>query len=211
MTEQEKVSLAEGEFWLIPPGLRHRFQKSEEKYRYITLKFKYSDNVRVFKGKDDICCALLNSILSVIKHESGLDPNSSSAKFVIETMLNGIMTRLAVHHQSRQGEPFILSAIKELVSRYGYNVNIPFAAEQLSMSRSQIHYRFSKSTNGSTDIKSFIEDVLLDLAEKHLRYSTMNISEIASELNFPSIYSFSRFYKRKTGLSPLEMRRKERD
>ena len=116
-----------------------------------------------------------------------------------------------MQHQSRQGEPYILSAIKELVSRYGYNVNIPFITEQLAVSRSQLHYRFSKSTNGSTDIKAFIEDVLLSLAEKHLRYSTMNVSEIASELNFPSIYSFSRFYKRKTGKSPLKMRSLERE
>ena len=29
ITEQEKVSLQQGEFWLIPPGLRHRFLKRE--------------------------------------------------------------------------------------------------------------------------------------------------------------------------------------
>ena len=150
-------------------------------------------------------------IFKVIKHELGLDPNSQSAKFVIENMLNGIMTRLAERHQAKQGEPYILSAIKELVSRYGYKVNISFISDQLAISRSQLHYRFSKSTNGSTDIKAFIEESLLTLAEKHLRYSTMNISEIANELNFPSIYSFSRFYKRKTGMSPLKMRNMDRE
>ena len=126
-------------------------------------------------------------------------------------MLSGILSRLTLHHQAKQGEPYICSAIKELVSRYGYQVNIPFAAEKLSLTRSQLHYRFAKSSNGSTDIKAFIEDALLKLPEKHLRYSPMNISEIASELNFSSIYSFSRFYKRKTGISPMEMRKIERE
>lgn len=211
VTEQEKVPLAPGEFWMIPPGLKHRFLKSEEKYQYITLKFQYQGDVRGFKGRDEICEVLLRSILSVIKHGQGIDPNSEAAKFIIETMLNGIMSRLSIHHQSHQGEPYIFSTLKEMVSRYGYKVSIPFAAEKLALTRSQLHYKFSKSSNGSSDIKSFLEDALLALAQKHLRYSTMNISEIASELNFPSIYSFSRFYKRKTGVSPLEMRRLERD
>ena len=211
ITDREKITLRQGELWLIPPGLRHRFLKSEEKYRYITLKFTCDENIHGFKGTDDICCTLLKSILAVIKHECGLDPNSASSKFVIETMLSGILSRLALHHQAKQGEPYICSAIKELVSRYGYQVNIPFAAEKLSLTRSQLHYRFAKFSNGSTDIKAFIEDALLNLAEKHLRYSPMNISEIASELNFSSIYSFSRFYKRKTGISPMEMRKIERE
>ena len=210
VTDLEKITLEPGELWLIPPGLRHRFLKSEDKYRYITLKFICEENIHGFKGNDDICCTLLKSILAVIKHECGLDPNSVSAKFVIETMLSGIISRLAHHHQAKQGEPYIFSAIKELVSRFGYQVNIPFAAEKLALTRSQLHYRFAKSSNGSTDIKAFIENALLHLAEKHLRYSPMNISEIAAELNFPSIYSFSRFYKRKTGISPLDMRRMER-
>ena len=210
VTDQEKLTLSCGELWLIPPGLRHRFLKGGEKYRYITLKFTCDENIYQFKGSDDICCSLLRSILAVIKHECGLDPNSASAKFVIETMLGGIISRLSCHHQAKQGEPYICSAIKELVSRFGYKVNIPFAAAKLSLTRSQLHYRFAKSAHGSTDIKAFIEDALLHLAEKHLRYSPMNISEIAAELNFPSIYSFSRFYKRKTGVSPLEMRKRER-
>jgi len=36
----------------------------------------------------------------------------------------------------------------------------------------------------------------------------MNLSEIAKEMNFPSIYAFSWFYKRKTGMSPLQSRKK---
>mgnify|MGYP000669983467 FL=1 len=53
-----------------------------------------------------------------------------------------------------------------------------------------------------------VEDILLELAEKHLQYSSMTLTEIAREMNFPSIYVFSRFYKRKTGVSPLKKRRK---
>lgn len=209
LTPEETVELQPGELWLIPPGLSHRFLKSEEKYRYITLKFQSDAVIHSFSGRDQVCGTLCNAISNIIKHDAGIDPNSADAKFVIETMLAGIIARLSKHPASRHGEPIICSAIRELVSRYGYNVNIPFAAQKLNMSRSQLHYKFSKSTGGSTDIKSFIEDLLLHLAEKHLRYSPMNISEIAAELNFPSIYSFSRFFKRKTGLSPLEMRKSE--
>ena len=62
-------------------------------------------------------------------------------------------------------------------------------------------------TQDMEDISS-MEDILLELAEKHLQYSSMTLTEIAREMNFPSIYVFSRFYKRKTGVSPLKKRRK---
>ncbi|MGN0873353.1 MAG: helix-turn-helix domain-containing protein, partial [Victivallales bacterium] len=69
-------------------------------------------------------------------------------------------------------------------------------------------YRFSKEYNGNTNLKRFIEEILLELAEKHLQYPSMTLTEIAGEMNFSSIYVFSRFYKRKTGVSPLKKRRK---
>lgn len=208
-TSTETFSLKQGEFWLIPPGTQHRFLKGNSDYRYVTLKFDCAENISEFKGSDPACCAILGSVREIISRNSDLDPHSPAAKFVIENAVNGIMNKLKMLKDPEHQEPDLFNTIRSCVGRDGYLVDINYMAEHLRLTRSQLHYRFAKSTgNNSNNIRDFIEEVLINIAEKHLRYSPMNISEIANELNFPSIFCFSRFFKRKCGISPLELRRK---
>jgi AraC-like DNA-binding protein len=47
----------------------------------------------------------------------------------------------------------------------------------------------------------------LSMAQNMLENSERNISEIAESLNFANVYVFSSFFKRKTGVSPLQYRK----
>ena len=208
-TSTGRFFLKQGEFWLIPPGVQHRFLKGNAGYRYVTLKFDWAGKISEFKGLEPACCAILCSVRDIISRSSDLDPHSAAAKFVIENAVNGIINKLKMLNEHERNEPDIFNTIRSCVGRDGYLVDINYMADHLHLTRSQLHYRFAKSTgNNSNNIRDFIEEVLINIAEKHLRYSPMNISEIASELNFPSIFSFSRFFKRKRGISPLELRKK---
>lgn len=44
-------------------------------------------------------------------------------------------------------------------------------------------------------------------AKRLLRYTTMSSSQITTELGFADTGYFSRFFKRETGLSPIEFRK----
>lgn len=57
-----------------------------------------------------------------------------------------------------------------------------------------------------TTAKAKIEDRLLNEARHFLSYTTLSVREIADSLNFDSDSYFVRFFKRKTGLTPLEYR-----
>ena len=202
-------TLKQGDFWLIPPGVQHRFLKGGSPYRYITLKFDYSDTIPEFRGSDAACRNILESVQHILQRKSDLDPHSLAAKFVIENAINGIMNKLMQLNDPNVQSSDLLNTIRSFVGRDGYTVDINYLAEHLHLTRSQLHYRFAKSMeNSSNNIRNFVEDVLVNIAEKHLRYSPMNSSEIANDLKFPSIFCFSRFYKRKRGISPLELRRK---
>ncbi|MEI3005552.1 MAG: hypothetical protein V8T87_13170 [Victivallales bacterium] len=67
--------------------------------------------------------------------------------------------------------------------------------------RSQLQVPLSPGQAAAKHTSSvfFTEDILLELAEKHSQHSSTRLTKIAREMNFPSIYVFSRFYKRKTG------------
>ncbi len=57
-------------------------------------------------------------------------------------------------------------------------------------------------------MKAYIDKARLAKAEEMLTYSEFNISMIAHELGFRDLYSFSRFFKSHTGISPREYMKK---
>ena len=59
-------------------------------------------------------------------------------------------------------------------------------------------------------LKAYIDNELAERARRYLDYSERNISEVASQLGFPDIYSFSRFFSRMNkGLSPTAFRKRK--
>jgi len=50
-------------------------------------------------------------------------------------------------------------------------------------------------------------EILLAFACKHLRESDVGIGELSDMLHFNNVYTFSRFFKSKTGLSPSAYRK----
>ncbi len=204
--KNDNFILNPGEFWLIPPQCRHEFRESRNRYEYLSLKFLCSRSIPEFRGKDTVSQYNMTAIRHIICDEQPVSPFTPEGKEIIEGHLCGMMRHLAYfRNPDRQETPFIMACRTE-VCKMGYLVNVSALAEHFHYTRSQFQYRFANEHGGNAHIKHFIEDILLKQAEKHLRYSAMNLTEIAKAMNFPSIYVFSRFYKRKTGMSPLKVR-----
>ena len=207
-TETEVFSLAAGDFWLIPPELKHHFLDSLEPYEYLSFKFNCNRILPPIRGNDPVVRYFLDRILEIISPAKGFSPFTPEGKLIVESHLGGLLRHLAASSREVPRESPFVMAIREEVCQEGYAVNVSLLAESLHLTRSQLQYRFAKEHLGNTNIKHFIEEILVSLADRHLKYSPMNLSEIAKEMNFPSIYTFSRFYKRKTGMSPLQYRKK---
>ena len=54
--------------------------------------------------------------------------------------------------------------------------------------------------------KHFIQDKIIDLAKERLSTTDLSVSEIAYELGFEHIQSFSKLFKSKTDFTPSEFR-----
>ena len=89
------------------------------------------------------------------------------------------------------------------------NLNLPLdnnaIAAQANMSISNLARRF-KAEVGTT-IRSYIQHQHLEFARYYLQKTAMQIDEIAEQCGFLSSSSFSHFFKKATGLSPLEYRK----
>ena len=116
----------------------------------------------------------------------------------------------ALHYGVRQDSrlPRIISIVNSLISRNGGRIKIHELAERSGYSRDYLN-RVIRSKYG-IPLKVYIDNELAERARRYLDYSERNISEVAAQLGFPDIYSFSRFFSRmNNGLSPTAFRKRK--
>src|SRR5690606_2990291 len=81
---------------------------------------------------------------------------------------------------------------------------VQFVADTLNVSQKYLSGLLKVITGQST--QQHIHGKLIDRAKEKLSTTHLSISEIAYELGFEHLQSFSKLFKTKTSLSPLEFR-----
>ncbi len=115
------------------------------------------------------------------------------------------LTRRKVNHQ-------LLGRLEEVLAAYLDSEALPtrglptvqYVADALHVSPTYLSSLLKVLTGQST--QSYIHDKLLEKAKVALSTTGLSVSEIAYELGFEHPQSFSKLFKAKTNLSPLEFR-----
>ena len=158
----------------------------------------------------------INSIIENIKQEYHSNIDNFSQNIIIsqlETLLNyaerfyqrQFITRKIRNHQ-------ILDRLEKLLSDY-FNDDVlvikvvptvQYISDNLNISSSYL-LTLLKTLTGRTT-QQYIHDKLIDKAKEKLSTTDLSVSEIAYELGFEHLQSFSKLFKTKTNFSPLEFR-----
>jgi AraC-like DNA-binding protein len=176
--------------------------------------FDYSVNEALFLSKKEE--KALNGIIENIKEEYHANIDKFSKQIIIshiETLLNyserfynrQFITREKVNHQ-------ILERLEKLLADYFNSENlvtkglptVQYIADNLNISPKYLSGLLKVLTGQST--QQHIHDKLIDKAKEKLSTTNLSVSEIAYELGFEHSQSFSKLFKTKTKLSPLEFR-----
>lgn len=180
------------------------------KYEY----FDYAVNEALFlSDKEEI---IINGIVENIKNEYHANIDKFSQDIIIshlETLLNyaerfyqrQFITRKISNHQ-------ILDKLEKLLSDYFNSDNlatkglptVQYISENLNVSPTYLRGLLKTLTGQST--QQHIHDKLIEKAKEKLSTTDLSISEIAYELGFEHLQSFSKLFKTKTKQSPLEFR-----
>lgn len=176
--------------------------------------FDYSVNEALFlsEKEEDI----LNVIIQIIRQEYHTNIDKFSQDIIvsqIETLLNyserfyqrQFITRKITNHQ-------ILDRLEKLLANYFENDDlimkglptVQYIADMLNISPSYLSGLLKTLTGQST--QQHIHDKLIEKAKEKLSTTDLSVSEIAYELGFEHSQSFSKLFKTKTQLSPLEFR-----
>ena len=85
------------------------------------------------------------------------------------------------------------------------------------MNTAQLNYQFSKTLkqhdlpHEQYSVKKIIDEALLYLINRYLDFTDFSLEAIASQMKFNNVYTFSRFYKRLSGISPGRRRSRNRE
>lgn len=108
-------------------------------------------------------------------------------------------------YSSRKNELF-KKFINELISSHSVSREVLFYANELGVSCGYLNEVCNEVSAHSA--KEIIDSAVAARLKYELSYTGKTIQELSDEYNFPSQSYFSRYYKRMTGMSPSEFRKK---
>jgi AraC-like DNA-binding protein len=184
--------------------------KNIKKYGY----FDYSVNEALFLSDKEE--AIINGIVKNIENEYHANIDKFSQDIIIshlETLLNyaerfyqrQFITRKITNHK-------ILDRLEKLLSDY-FNSDdlitkglptVQYISDNLNVSPTYLRSLLKTLTGQST--QQHIHEKLIEKAKEKLTTTDLSVSEIAYELGFEHLQSFSKLFKTKTKQSPLEFR-----
>lgn len=184
--------------------------KSIKQYEY----FNYSVHEALFLSEKEE--AVMNNIIQNIEQEyhSNIDKFSQTVIIAqLELLLTysqrfyerQFITRKISNHQ-------ILGRLEDLLTGYFNNYDlinkglptVQYIARKLNVSPNYLSSLLKVLTGQNT--QQHIHDKLIEKAKEKLSTTNLSVSEIAYELGFEHSQSFSKLFKSKTNLSPLEFR-----
>ncbi|MBT2560910.1 helix-turn-helix transcriptional regulator [Pedobacter sp. ISL-68] len=177
--------------------------------------FDYSVNEALFLSEDEEI--KIQQITDNIKQEYQTNIDKFSQRIIIsqlETLLNysqrfyqrQFITRHKVHHQ-------FLERLEILLKDYfeGNNLkeqglpSVQLLSDKFNMS--QYYMRSLLKTLTGQTTQQHIHEKLIEKAKEKLSTTELSVSEIAYELGFEHSQSFSKLFKAKTDISPMEFRK----
>lgn len=138
--------------------------------------------------------------------------NDIPAKTYIDTLITPLCCMLDLAYQ-RQTElqantqSFCGALVEYIKQNHTQNINSEDICRHFSCSRSTISHKFNKHMRMS--IKSYINILRIEDAKYLLKYSDLNITEIAFCVGFRDSNYFTGIFKKKVGMSPTAYRKSQ--
>ncbi len=184
---------------------------SIKKYEF----FDYSVNEALFLSEDEEI--KVQQIVENIRQEYQTNIDTFSQNIIIsqlETLLNysqrfyqrQFITRQKGHHQFLEKLEILLNDYFDGTHLKEHGLpSVQFLSNEFKMSP-QYMRSLLKTLTGQTT-QQYIHEKLIEKAKDRLTTTNLSVSEIAYELGFEHSQSFSKLFKIKTNVSPLEFRR----
>lgn len=187
-------------------------QKMEQ---YTLFSYKVREALRLTDRERTVINQLLDNV-EELTHEARTPGTDALIIANIDLLLS-----YCLHFYERQFKTHsrennvLLSKLESLINGYLSSSepmtkglpNVAFCADRLNMSPGYLS-DLIKAATGKSALK-YIHDKLVEFAKYRLANSEKTVNEVAYSLGFEYLQHFTRFFKKNTGFSPTEYRRKK--
>lgn len=149
---------------------------------------------------------LLRTIVGAFQKHPGFD--SGEALGCLRVFLSRKLRQVqCLPHGNVSGrDPLFESLLARVRENYNRPLNIKILAEMLGLSESYLRKMVRKQLNG-IPLGAFLRHQRFSHAYELLQHTELTVREIAATCGYADIFSFSRAFKRDSGVSPTEFRK----
>ena len=210
--------IEKGSFYLLSPSQVH-LPLIENDFHCFLLRFDLSifsqtsffDKLSIFHFDSLIVqepdySDVYSNLITLCEEFNQDRPFKQSTIHNLLTILLIKIQRLLPDVVTSKTETTIFSSLNQLMEENNYKMVTPsYYAKKLKISLKSLNEAVKKYTGQVCG--EYIRSKTIIEAKRLLRYTTMSSSQITTELGFADTGYFSRFFKRETGLSPIEFRK----
>lgn len=209
-----------GDTILIRENVEHEQYAITEGARKISMAYRLTENQTVFNRADKSC--LLDA---TVIHDSGslfalfqqINEEFKAQRLGFRDMIGSLLFQITMEYERHiSAAPSADAVIQRIDKRVeeiktfisdnlSSDITTMDVADVLHLSKRQINRIVLKEFG--TSCNSLIKQVKHKKAQELLLYSDKSIQDIASELGYSNVYSFSKFFKSQEGMPPALFRR----
>eukprot|EP00831_Metopus_contortus_P057460 TRINITY_DN4986_c0_g1_i2.p1 TRINITY_DN4986_c0_g1~~TRINITY_DN4986_c0_g1_i2.p1 ORF type:complete len:273 (-),score=51.55 TRINITY_DN4986_c0_g1_i2:529-1347(-) len=200
--EDQQLRLGSGDFILIPPFYPHRFVYEGICHFYsvkMECKGKAFKNQAYYEKTTDTEI-LLDTLFRLFKSRDTLPQSDYKiCAPVIDAFINSVLPDDFIN------DTVIEQAVRFIDANILQYITISDLCEHIPCSASSLNTKF-QDMFGLTP-KQYIDRARMALAVSYIRHSKFNIGQVAEKMNFVDVYTFHRFCRRNTGMTPGEIKK----
>jgi YesN/AraC family two-component response regulator len=196
LLDKEVVGEADWEYTLIhyriegPPGDRAYFENLHYSLNIGINHYNYIIGLAHQLRESELKAGIINRLKSKV-------------------MFYGLLENILQHAQEKNhnsDEELIRSVIYYIENNYNKNLTVNDLAGKYNIDSKRFYYLFQKSVGMCT--KQYIMRCRINRAKELLMHEQYNICDIANFIGYEDAFHFSRMFKKSTGLSPSDFRKK---
>lgn len=204
LSEEGERALTAEDLVILPPGTLHGFHHHGGGEAFFAIMFHFSKvetpSMPLIAARSPLLAAWKRCAEALMKDSPPALINSLLAS------LTAVLLPLVLENQqpSRRMPPCVVQAKGFIDRNLRRSVTVQEAARSAGVTRGYLSTLFRETTGESA--KEYVDRRRVEASQEMLRYSDLSISQIADQLGFGDVFSFSRFFKNRVGCSPKHYR-----